>query len=73
MTFFEKVFDFLKFASHFSSVLLTINMVLFIFLALKSKEKVITILALYLTTIFFVQNYGAWLAFNATNNIFGTH
>jgi hypothetical protein len=73
MTFFEKLFDFLKFASNFSTVVLTINMVLFTFLAFKSKEKTIIILALYLMTIFCVQNYGAWLAFNGINNLFGTH
>ena len=73
MPFFEKLFDFLKFASTFSTVLLTINMVLFIYLAFKSKEKTISILALYLISIFCIQNFGAWLAFNGINNLFGTH
>lgn len=73
MTFTEKLFDFLKFASNFSTVLLTINTLLFTFLALKSKAKVIIILALYLMTIFIIQNYSAWLAFNRINNHFGTH
>lgn len=71
--FFKELFDFLKFAASPSTVLLTINTILFAWLALKTKIKVYSILALYLATIFIIQNYGAWLAFKGTNNLFGTH
>ncbi|TPV33423.1 hypothetical protein FJ651_10070 [Paucihalobacter ruber] len=71
--FFKELFDFLKFAASPSTVLLTINTILFAWFALKTKIKVYSILALYLATIFIIQNYGAWLAFKGTNNLFGTH
>lgn len=73
MMFFEELYDFLKFAASISTVLLTINSVLFTWLAIKTKIKAYSILALYLITIFIIQNYGAWLAFNGTNNLFGSH
>jgi hypothetical protein len=73
MTIFEEIFNFLKFSVSLSTVLLTINTVLFVWLAIRTKVKVYSILALYLITIFIIQNYGAWLAFKRINNLFGTH
>jgi len=70
---FEDLYNFLKFAASVSTVVLTVNSVLFTWLAIKTKIKVYSILALYLISIFIIQNYSAWLAFNGINNIFGSH
>lgn len=73
MMFFEELYNFLKFSFSASTVLLIINVALFVWLAIKSKFKVHIILALYLVTIFIIQIYGAWLAFNGIYNLFGSH
>lgn len=70
---FQELINFVKFGATTSTVLLMINIILFSFLAVKTKVHLHFIIVMYLLTIFIIQNYGGWLAFKGVHNLFGTH
>lgn len=53
--------------------LLYLNSLLFVFLAIKTKNKTHVVLMVYLLTISVVQTYSAWLAFSGTYNLHISH
>lgn len=66
--------EFLKYALYLPPILLlSINALLFVLLAAKTKKKTHTILMVYLLAIFGVQMYSAWLAFNGNYNLHVSH
>lgn len=65
--------EFINFVFPISTVLLAINAILFSVLAFKRNQTGLFILSTYLLTVFFIQLYSAWLAFNGIHNLFLTH
>lgn len=65
--------EFLKYSLYLPIILSSINWLLFGVLSAKTKKKTHTILMIYLMTIFGVQIYSAWLAFNGNYNLHISH
>jgi len=65
--------EFLVFAFSLPNLFLFINLILFILLAVKTKQKTHKIITVYLLVIVGVQFYSAWVAFNGNYNLHISH
>jgi len=67
------MFEFLKYTLYLPILILSINALLFVLLAGKTKKKTHSILMVYLLVVFGVQIYSSWLAFNGNYNLHISH
>lgn len=67
------MFEFLKYTLYLPILILSINALLFVLLAGKTKKKTHSILMVYLLVVFGVQIYSAWLAFGGNYNLHISH
>jgi hypothetical protein len=65
--------DFLVFYFSLPIIFLSVNSLLFVILALKTKMKTHLILMVYLLVILGVQTYASWLAYNGIYNLHISH